>query len=131
MFKISPVQDKATEQKYLAAVGIADDGCAFTYAMTDVESGDLMAVARFDILGNEGFISRLAEVPARNDYEAMFILARQTMNFIDTCGAHICKAAADCADERFLLAVGFKKDDNGYSADMRGMFSGNCHGCHN
>ena len=131
MFKISPVQDKAAEMDYLNTLGIEDDGCGFTYAMTDVETGDLMAIARFDILGNEGFISRLAEAPSRDDYEAMFILARQTMNFIDTCGAHFCRAASDCADERLLLAVGFKKDGNGYFADMTGMFSGNCHGCHN
>ena len=126
MFKISPVQNKETETAYLNAIGLPRDECAFTYAMTDVESGDLMAIARFDILGNEGFISRLAEAPGRNDYEAMFILARQTMNFIDTCGAHLCRADEGTAEDGFLRAIGFKKDDQGYFCDMTGMFSGNC-----
>ena len=129
MFKISPVQDKATESEYLKAVGLADNGSGFTYAMTELETGELMGISRFDILGGEGFIYGIKEVDGRDDFEAMFILARQTMNFIDSCGAHICRAPLECAAPDFMKSVGFKPCDDGYFCNMEGMFSGNC-GCH-
>ena len=60
----------------------------------------------------------------------MFILGRQTMNFIDSCGAHICYAANDAGDEKLICAIGFNKNQNGeYFVDMTGMFEGKC-GCH-
>ena len=129
VFKITPIQEKSMQKSICEACGAVYREDAFAYLMLDVESGDTMAVSQFEISGSEGKIFDIRPAKGIDDDEAMFILTRQTMNFIDTCGAHICRAAPDCADESFLLAVGFKKDNNGYSADMTGMFSGNCHGC--
>ena len=76
-----------------------------------------------------GYISDLKPRLGSSDFEAMFILGRSTMNFIDLCGKHTCYAAEYAAEERLLKAIGFSKDENGrYFVDMTGFFDGHCSG---
>ena len=126
MFKILPIQN-VNEQAEVAKAcgGICREGF-FAYAMRDAESGEIMGFSQFEINGDEGYISELLEPIGRNDFEAMFILGRQTMNFIDTCGAHICHIRDDGCDDKLIRAIGFKHDGKKYSVDMTGMFDGKC-----
>ena len=129
MFRISPINDKNLQAEYAALCGVELISDYFAYSMTDVETGELMGFSQFEILGSYGYIATL--VPRKNysDFEAMFILGRATMNFIDMCGAHLCRAAKDAADESLLRAIGFKESDDGeLVADMTGMFDGHCGG---
>ncbi len=88
-----------------------------------------MGFAQFDITGEAGYIKTLRERMGCSDFEAMFILGRATMNFIDLCGSHTCFAAPDAADERLIRAIGFKLTESGeYFADMTHMFDGHCDG---
>ena len=88
-----------------------------------------MGFSQFEISGDFGFISDLKEPAGKSDFEAMFILARATMNFIDLCGVHTAQANSLTADESLLLAVGFKKYENGeFVCDLTGMFDGHCSG---
>ena len=129
MFKISPVQDERTKKSMCAACGIQPRNGAFLYGMIDQGSGELLGVSQFEILRGYGYIYELAEAPNKSDFEAMFILARATMNFIDLCGAHFCRAARSAAPERLLKAVGFREDTaDEYAVDMTGMFDGKCSG---
>ena len=128
MFKISPIQDTEVQKKYAEACGIPCREELFAYAMLDVESLELMGMSQFEIGDGVGYIADLVPRVGYDDFEAMFILARQTMNFIDLCGAHTCRAAANAANERLLLAIGFKKTGEDYFCDMSGMFDGHCGG---
>ena len=97
--------------------------------MRDAESGELMGFAKFDISKDCGYIKTLRPKLGYSDFEAMFILGRATMNFIDLCGNHTCRAASDAAEERLIRAIGFKLSDDGeYFIDMTNMFSGHCDG---
>ena len=97
--------------------------------MIDQENGTLMGISQFEIEGDSGYISDLREAPGLSDFEAMFILGRQTMNFIDLCGAHICYARDGAADPKMLSDMGFKeKHGSDYYCDMTGMFDGHCDG---
>jgi len=128
MFKITPIQDKNLQKEYLEACGaVARDGF-FAYSMIDNETGALMGVSQFEIEGECGFITDVREVPGKSDFEAMFILGRATMNFIDLCGAHKCRAALDAGDERLLKSIGFKPSADEFFCDMTGMFDGKCKG---
>ena len=127
MFKITPIQDKEKHAEISALCGAEYRPEAFAYQMFDIESGELMGMSQFEIT-DVGYIYDIKEVPGRDDFEAMFILARQTMNFIDSCGAHICHAAHSSAPEDFLRAVGFKLQCGKFVCDMTGMFDGHC-GC--
>ena len=127
MFKIEAIQSFDIQQKYAELCNTEAKCGYFAYAMYDVETGVPMGFAQFDIHGEAGYIYDLREIGGRDDFEAMFILGRSTMNFIDLCGAHEAYAEADAADERLIKAIGFKKHDDGiYYCNMSGMFTGGC-----
>ena len=125
MFKITPIQDKSRQKEICEAVGATFRENFFAYIMYDCDTLELMGMSQFEISDN-GYISDIRETPGLSDYEAMFILARQTMNFIDSCGAHVCYADRDSADSRLLHAVGFRDDGERLVCDMTDMFSGKC-----
>ena len=124
MFKITPIQDKDLQKKLCELFQAEYRPDAFAYQMFDIESGEIMGMSQFEI-GDTGYIYDIKEAPGRDDFEAMFILARQTMNFIESCGAHICHADDKAADYAFLKSVGFNDQ---LVCDMTGMFDGHC-GC--
>ena len=124
MFKISPVGDPDLAKEFASACGIDYIDGAFLYAATDMESGKLLAVSEFEIFGEYGHIYAMRSVPEIDDFELMFILGRQTMNFIDLCGSHKCRASADGTDNSLLRAIGFKETEEGFFADMTGFFDG-------
>ncbi len=127
MFKITPIQDKTRQNEICQLCGATFRPDAFAYQMYDMDSGEIMGMSQFEI-SRCGYIYDLREAPCRDDFEAMFILGRQTMNFIDTCGAHTCYIEKDAGDERLIRAIGFKDVDGKLFADMEGMFDGNCSG---
>ena len=123
MFKISAVQSYEEQRSVAKACGtVARDGF-FTYVMRDCDTLDVMGMAQFEI-GADGYISDLLPKVGTDDFEAMFILGRTTMNFINTCGVTTCRASKNAADERLLLAIGFKDNGDVFLADMTGMFDG-------
>lgn len=129
MFKISPIQDKDLQKQYAEDCGAEFCPELFAYSMINQETGELMGMSQFDISGDSGYIKTLKPKLGYSDFEAMFILGRATMNFIDLCGNHTCRAASDAADERLLKAIGFRLTDDGeYFADMTHMFDGHCDG---
>ena len=127
MFKITPIQDKTRQKEICDLCGAEFHPEAFAYQMFDIDSGEIMGLSQFEI-GNTGYIYDIKEAPEHNDFEAMFILARQTMNFIDLCENHTCYASIDAGNKRLLRAVGFKENDGQFYCDMTGMFDGNCGG---
>ena len=129
MFKIAPIQDVNLQRRYAVDCGRKYIDYFFAYSMTDAESGALMGFSQFEIGEGQAYISDLGPALGTEDFEAMFILGRATMNFIDMCGIRIIKASADTADNTLLRAIGFKECDDGYFyADTTGMFDGKCDG---
>lgn len=127
MFKITPIQDKTRQKEICALFGVEFRDEAFAYIMFDIDTDALMGMSQFEI-GEIGYIYDIKEAAGLDDFEAMFILARQTMNFIDLCGAHTCLASKNAAPERLLLAAGFKEQNGELFCNMTGMFDGNCGG---
>ena len=124
MFKITPVQSAEDAEKYAKVCHAAiKDGC-FVYAMTDCETGEIMGFSQFELLDGYGYIYDLKEAAGKNDFEAMFILGRQTMNFIDLCGVSVCRADLNAGDESLLKAIGFKNSVSFYECSTSGMFDG-------
>ena len=129
MFKITPINNFEIQKSVAEACGTVFRDGHFAYLMTDIDSGRLMGFSQFEIRKDGGVITDLREVPGLNDFEAMFILGRQTMNFIDLCGSHTVYAPKDAADEKLLHAIGLRLCKDGiYYADMTGMFDGKCDG---
>lgn len=127
MFKITPIQDKDIQRQICELCGAEFRSDAFAYMMFDIDTDDIMGMSQFEI-GETGYIFDLKEAPGHDDFEAMFILARQTMNFIDLCGAHNCYIDENAGSKRLIISVGFKETDGRLYCDMTGMFSGHCDG---
>ena len=125
MFKITAVQTKEEQADICRAVGTSlREGC-FCYKMFDMESGELMGMSQFDVT-ELGRIYDPREARGREDFEAMFILGRQTMNLLESFGVEVCSINADAGDERLIRAIGFKESDGELLCAVRGMFDGNC-----
>ncbi len=128
MFKIQPIQSEAEQASVAKACGSYMREGLFAYAMRDSESEELMGFSQFEISEGRGYITDIKPCGNADDFEAMFILGRATMNFIDTCGAHLSYATKDAGEEGLMRALGFSlTDSEEYYADMRGMFNGECH----
>lgn len=125
MFKITPIQDKSEQIEICKLCSAQYRENCFGYKMFDMETGEIMGISQFEI-SKHGYIYDLRPRNNLEDYEAMFILGRQTMNFIDTCGAHTCYASMDAGNPKLLSAIGFKEVEGQLFADMTGMFDGNC-----
>ena len=128
MFKISPINDKNLQKEYAEACGAVFIPDFFAYSMIDNETGELMGFSQFEISEKGGYISDLRPKIDTFDYEAMFILGRATMNFIDLCiSTHHCYISNKAGDKKLISAIGFKTEKDGLLfCDMNGMFDGNC-----
>ena len=126
MFKIAPIQDPTEQSLVAKECGSEYKVGSFGYVMRDTDSGEVMGFSQFEIGENGGLLLdlRLSE-NFSEDYEAIFILGRATMNFIDMCGTHTLRATADAGDSTLLRAIGLKPmDDGSYYCDMTGFFDG-------
>ena len=129
MFKIIPINDKNVQKECAIACDAEYIEDFFAYSMTDADTEELMGFSQFEINENGGLIATLKPRIDYTDDEAMFILGRATMNFIDLCGKHVCYAKTDAGDKTLLHAIGFKTEkDNLLFCDMTGMFDGKCSG---
>ena len=127
MFKIEPIQDKLRQKELCELFGIKYEEDFFGYYMYDLDTLSAMGMSQFEIKGEEGYINDLVSVKDHFDHEAMFILGRQTMNFIDKCGAHKCYARPNGGEDKLLSSIGFKPDDSGnLFCNTTGMFDGKC-----
>ena len=125
MFKISPIQDPNVQSALADKCSTVYRDGAFAYSMIDNDSGEIMGFSQFEIKEGCGYIYDLKPRIGYSDNEAMFILGRATMNFIDMCGAHTLTASPEAADETLLRAIGLRATENGnYHCDMTGFFDG-------
>ena len=125
MFKIEPLCDTELAKKIAKATGVEYKEGFFFYHMYDLDTGKTLGHAQFEILGKESYIYSLSTYPEVVDDEAMFILARQTMNFLEACGAYECYANAKI-DNTLLKKVGFREVDGKFYCNTKGMFDGHC-----
>ena len=130
MFKITPLQSEDEIRECARACGATEKPGYFAYAMRDLTDLSLMGFAQFDILGDDAVLADLKPVPSLDDFEAMFILGRQTLNFMEKCGAERVSASKDAAEIVLLKAIGFKEDDDKiYKMNIKGLFDGHCSSC--
>ena len=125
MFKITPIQSVDEQIAVAKRCGTEYREGAFAYAMIDADSGELMGFSQFEITDNGGHLIDLRPIGKEDDYEAMFILGRATMNFIDLCGTHVLYADVSSGDNTLLRAIGLRlTDDGSLFCDMTGFFDG-------
>ena len=135
MLKVLPVQSKAEQEELCKKCNITFRPELLMYAAS-VE-GELVGVCQFKTSDVGGLIYDLAKVTGRvetkkegvaSDFEAMFVMGRGALNFIDLCGVHRAFYTGNEPDDGLLRAVGFKLNAEGeYEIDLNGFFTDHCH----
>jgi len=127
MFRIAPIMDKNEQKACAEECSVPFRPEFFGIAMRDTSTEKLMGFCQFDLTSDTGIITELCPTPEYAlDNEAMFILGRSVMSFIESCGNNLCDAAFGSADEGLLHAIGFRKGEDKWHCDMTGFFDGNC-----
>ena len=127
MLKITPIQTKEEQATLCGVCGISFDPDCLAYRAYDDEV--FLGMTQFRLAKGHGIIRNLVAAPGVDDFEAMFIMGRATMNFIDLLGLHTCLCPKDAGERRILISIGFRDREDGMMfADMTDMFSGNCGG---
>ena len=129
MLKVLPIQSKAEQEKICLACSVkyAPDLLAYSATVDDVLAG----ICQFKLSDKGGLIYDLAPAKDTFDFEALFVLGRGTLNFIDLCGVHKASYLGKVEDEqtqRLIKAVGFKaEEDGGFRINLEGFFTDHCH----
>ncbi len=126
MLEIKPIEDKKEQEKLCAACGIAFQPELFAYKAYD--NGVFLAAAQFDIEGKSAVIYDMRQVIGSEfDFEAMFILGRAVLNFLDLCGVETAYFdTKEAQDERLAKMIGFKITENRYAITLTGLFTTPC-----
>lgn len=126
MLKVLPIQSKEQQEDICRRCGVKYNPDALAYAATVDEK--LAGVCQFRLSAEGGMIYDLAPAEGTNDFEAMFVMGRGTLNFIDLCGVHEAYFKGEVKDASLLRAVGFKENENGeFYINLEGFFTDHCH----
>ena len=129
MLKVLPIQSKITQEEICLRCGVKYDPDLLAYSAT--VDDELAGVCQFKLTDKGGMVYDLAPVKDSFDFEAMFVLGRGTLNFIDLCGVHYAIYRGEVKDEqteRLVKAVGFKLTNRGtYEVNLEGFFTDHCH----
>lgn len=117
MLEVLPIQSKTEQEAMCARCGMPFSADDMAYkAMID---GELMGVCQFTMNQNGGHIHTLGivkdtDILPKDRAEALFVMGRATLNFIDLCGVHTAYFEDDTfTDDAMVKAIGFKKNEDG------------------
>lgn len=123
MLEIKPIQSKEEQAAACARCHIPYNMDAMAYAAR--LDGEFIGMAQFSIEKGYGYVQNIVTLDGIDDFEALFLMGRAVLNFIDLCGIHTATCTDDAATARILTAVGFKRNEQGVlQADMTHMFGG-------
>ena len=129
MLKILPIQSKDAQRNICAECNVKFDPDLLAYSATVDDK--LMGVCQFKLTDKGGILYDLSPAKDTFDFEALFVLGRGTLNFIDLCGVHNAFFIGEIPDgqtERLIKAVGFKKNEDGsFYVNLEGFFTDHCH----
>ena len=125
MLKVLPIQSKEEQELAAAKCNIKYREDALAYLATVDEA--FAGVCQFKLTPNGGEIYDIALIKGKDDFEALFVMGRAALNFIDLCGVHYAKYLSDKTDDALLRAIGFEKNDDGiYDIDLTDFFKHPC-----
>jgi len=130
MLKILPIQSKAEQELDCSRCGVKYRENALAYAAS--VDDEFIGICQFRTAGEDGEVYDLTLVPDKEDFEAIFLMGRAALNFIDLCGVHKAVYLSEKVDETLIKAIGFEKNQDGvFEMDLTDFFLHPCqhHGC--
>lgn len=125
MLRILPIQTKSEQEKICSLCNVKFNADLLAYAAYDDDA--LMGVCQFKLTSEGGEIYDLDNAAGVDNTDALFIMGRGTLNFIDLCGVHYARFLGEVKNELLLKAIGFKKTENGsFEINLEGFFTEHC-----
>ncbi|MDY3784631.1 MAG: hypothetical protein SOZ78_02325 [Eubacteriales bacterium] len=127
MLKALPIQLKEEQELICLRCGTEYDPDLLAYKITIDE--ELMGICQFKFTPDGASLRCLAHPTDRNDPQALFVLGRATLNYIDIYGVH--RAFYDGKDAheigQLLETIGFRKNSTGrYEINLEHFFEHPC-----
>ncbi len=135
MLIIKPIQTKELQESLCTLCGVPYRADCICYQAYLGEGPDdettFVGISQFSVgetVGDRviGRILDLKNPPEVEDEEALFIMGRQTLNFMDLTGSHEAYFSGD-ADLHLIRWLGFRQTDDGWYIDLHGAFDGHKH----
>ena len=86
MLKVLPIQTKFEQEEICKKCNVEFKPDLLAYSAT--VDGELRGVSQFKLTEKGGLVYDIAPAIDTYDFEALFVLGRGTLNFIDLCGVH-------------------------------------------
>lgn len=122
MLEIKPIQDKNAQKALCELCGAVYNPSTLAYSAYD--NGAPVGICQFRIIEEHGYMYDLCNTVGVDDLEALIIMGRAALNFIDLCGIHT--AYFEGTETRGAIAVGFREKEGKLFADLSGMFESPC-----
>lgn len=133
MLKVFPIQDKNEQAALCERCGVTYNAELLAYQATVDDA--FVGICQFKLQPEGGILYDLAPLKGDDqDFEAIFVLGRAALNFIDLCGVHQAYFDGDVSvpGEVLLRAIGFRPDEsrNGrLGMDLTDFFTSPCKHC--
>ena len=127
MLEIKPIEDKALQEQLCNEAGAKYLPDALAYAA--YVNTFAVGLCQFGLKENTGYIYNLTPIGKRpEDTEALCIMGRAVMSFMESCGAEYADMEdTDATEERIKFVIGFKRNDEGkFIIPIKGMFEHHC-----
>lgn len=137
MLIIKPVQDPVLQKALCETCGVPfRPECLCYQAHLGAQAEDettFIGVSQFSVGETDGerVIGRICDLvtaPGVDDEEALFIMGRQTLNFMDLTGTHEAYFEAKDGDNEHLIKwLGFRMTEGKWYYDLHGKFDAHDH----
>lgn len=126
MLYIKTIQNKDEQEKISKLCDIEYKPDSLAYAAYDDEK--LAGISQFSFTEGAGVIFDIAPVDKENpSADALFVLGRTVLSFIDTLGEENAEYRGEKEDETLLKRIGFKKSEDGiFRMNLKGFFASPC-----
>ena len=126
MIKVLPIQSKLRQEEICLKCGVEYDADLLAYAVSVDDR--LSGICQFKLTDKGGVIHDIAATTDHYDADALFVMGRGALNFIDLCGVHYATYVGSGAEDSLLRKIGFKQNSDGvYEIDLNGFFTDHCH----
>ena len=131
MLEVLPIQSKTEQETICKYCGVPYDVDLMAYKA--ISDGVIVGVCQFTMNETGGHIKNLSaitgdDITSQARAEALFVMGRATLNFIDLCVVHIAYFEdASFPDNAMISAIGFKKNtEDVWCMDLTDFFKHPC-----
>lgn len=126
MITVTPIQDKELQAALCKECGIPYREDLLAYRALG-EKGNFAGICQFKTDTDGGHIYHLVTPIAGDPDDALFVMGRATLNFIDLCGFKTAFFDGEGLSDALLRRIGFTPDEKGrYSVSLEGFFTHPC-----